>query len=180
MFQLLIFASESTGESSGGLPLGLSFKAFIIQLITFVLIFFLLKKFAFGPIVRLLDQRHKVIEDGVKLGQKMEKEQAQLEKKHEDIMRQARKDADKVIATAQKEAREITREAEKAAQHKANVILADAEVKIGEESERARHALEKDIVAIVSEATEAIVGEKVDARKDAAIIDKILKERSKK
>lgn len=177
MIQLIFAAEEAAAE---GLPLGLSPQAFVVQLVTFVLIFFLLKKFAFNPIAKLLDQRHKVIEDGVKLGQKMEKEQAKLEQRKDEIVREGRHEADRIIATAHKEAREVAREAEKAAQHKAGVILADAEVKIKEESDRAKHALEKDIVAIVSEATEAIVGEKVDAKKDGHIIDKILKERRKK
>lgn len=172
----LLFA-ETT--SSGSLPLGLDLKAFIFQFITFVLLFFLLKKFAFGPIVRVLDQRHKVIEDGVKMGLKMEKEKAKLDDQVAKVMREARAEADKIIATGHKEAREVIREAEKTAQRKADSILADAEVRIGEESERARRKLEKDIVALVSDATEAIVGEKVDPKKDAELIDKILKGRTR-
>jgi hypothetical protein len=41
---------------------------------------------------------------------------------------------------------------------------------------RARKKLESQIVGWVSDATEAIIGEKVDAEKDAAIIDRALKE----
>ena len=50
---------------------------------------------------------------------------------------------------------------------------------MGEEAERARRGVEKDIVNLVSEATEAVVHEKVDARMDAAVIDKSLKGRTK-
>lgn len=174
----LLFAAETT--SSSGLPLGLDLKAFIFQLITFVLIFILLKKFAFKPIVKLLDQRHKVIEDGVRMGLKMEKEKAKLDETIAKAMRDARVEADKIIATGHKEAREIIREAEKTAQRKAESIIADAEVRINEESEQARRKLEKDIVTLVSDATEAIVGEKVDPKKDAELIDKILKGRTQK
>jgi len=172
-----LFAAST---SSGGLPLGIDFKAFIFQLITFVLLFLLLKKFAFKPIVKILDQRHKVIDDGVRMGLKMEKERAKLDEEVAKVMREARVEADKIIATGHKEAREVIREAEKTAQRKADSILADAEVRIEEESERARRKLEKDIVALVSDATEAIVGEKVDPKKDAEIIDKILKGRTRK
>ena len=178
MIQLL-FAAESAESTSSGLPLGLSLSAFIIQLITFILIFFLLKKFAFNPIVKLLDQRFKVIDDGVKLGRKMEQEQAKLEQTKEQIIRESRHEADKIIATAHKEAREIAREAEKAAARKADTMIADAEVRINEESKRYKRKLEKDIVGLTSEPTEAIVGEKVDPKKDAAIIDKILNDRTK-
>ena len=180
MIQLYFAAEEATHQASEGLPLGLDLKTLIFQLITFVLLFMLLKKFAFKPIVKLLNQRFKVIEDGVLLGQKMEKEQAKLEEQKAEVLRKARHEADAIVATAHKEAREVAREAEKAAQRKADATLADAEIRIQEESERAKRALEKDIVGLVSEATEAIVGEKVNPKKDAEIIDKVLRRHIKK
>jgi F-type H+-transporting ATPase subunit b len=176
----LHLVAESAEGASGFGALGVSASAFVIQLITFVFVFAVLKKFAFAPIVRVLQERRKTISDGVKLGQKMEKEQAKLEQTKEVIIRESRQEADKIVATAHKEAREIAREAEKAAARKTETILADAEIRINEENERAKRKLEKDIVSLVSEATEAIVGEKVDPKKDAAIIDKILKDRTKK
>ena len=174
----LYFAAEST-QASSGLPLGLSLQAFIIQLITFVLVFFLLKKFAFKPIVKIMDERHKVIEDGVRLGQKMEKEQAKLDEEKARIVREARHEADGIIATAHKEAREVARDAEKAAQVKADAVMADAELRIKEETDHARRKLEKEISELVGEATEAVVGEKVDNAKDKALIEKTVKERLK-
>jgi len=176
MIHMLIFAADST---SGIGALGISFSAFIIQLLTFVLVFLLLKKFAFKPVIKLLADRRRVIDDGVKMGEKLAKEQAKFDAKLAEVMSTAREEADHIIATGHKEAREVVREAEKTAQRKADSILADAEVRINEESQRAKRALEKDIVGLVSEATEAIVGEKVDAKKDAEIIDKILRSRTK-
>jgi F-type H+-transporting ATPase subunit b len=175
-------AAEETAEhaAESGLPLGISVTAFAIQLVTFVLIFLLLKRFAFKPIINLLEKRRQTIEDGVKLGEKLENEKAKFDKQMADAMREARTDADKVIANAHKEAREIVREAEKTAQRKVDSMLADAEVRIHEETERARRGLEKDIVNLVSEATEVIVEEKVDARKDAELIEKAIKGRTKK
>lgn len=174
----LTFAAEETSSGIGAL--GISVGAFIIQLLTFVLVFLLLKKFAFTPVIKMLNERRKVIDDGVKMGEKLSKERAKFDAELADTMRKAREEADHIIATGHKEAREVVREAEKSAQRKADTILADAEVRINEESQRAKRALEKDIVNIVSEATEAIVGEKVDAKKDAEIIDKILKDHIKK
>ncbi len=164
----------STEEATGGI-LGLSLQAFVIQIITFILVFLLLKKFAFNRIVKMLDKRHDVIEKGVKHGLEMEKEREKLEKETAKIVREARHSADDIIGDAQKEAREIVRDAEKSAHKKTEVMVADAEVRIKEESEQARRKLEKEIVGLVSEATEAVVEEKVDAKKDADLIDKAIK-----
>lgn len=175
--QYTLLAAEGAEHASSGLPLGLSLQAFIIQLITFIFVFLLLKKFAFGPITRMLEVRRKTIEDGVRLGRKLEKEQAKLDEEVARITREARHEADRIIAAGHKDARQAVREAEKSAQVKAERILKDAEERIHEESEHARRKLEKDLVGLVSEATETIVGEKVDAAKDAELVKKAMKGR---
>ena len=177
MVQLYLASTEAAAGGSPLDALGVNGKAFLFQLITFVLVFLVLKRFAFKPITRLLAQRRQVIEDGVKMGLEMEKERAKLETEVNQVMRDARVEADKIIATGQKEAREIMREAEKSGQRKVEGMLTDAEARIAEETEQAKRKLEKEIVGMVSDATEAIVEEKVDATKDAKLIDKALKDR---
>ena len=165
----------ATEGAEAGLPLGLSASAFVIQLITFVFVFLLLKKFAFKPITKILEKRRQTIDDGVRLGRKLENEKARLDEQVAKVMREARHDADKIIAAGHKDARQVVRDAEKNAQAKADRILADAEERIHEESEHARRKLEKDLIGLVSEATETIVGEKVDAKKDAELVKKVMK-----
>lgn len=167
--------ADKASETATGIgALGINPGAFVIQLITFVLVFALLKKFAFGPIVKMLEERRKVIDDGVKLGQKLEKERDKLDAEITKVMRDARIEADRIISNGQKEAREIMREAEKSGQRKVETMLADAEARIAEETQQAKRRLEAEIVGMVSEATEAIVGEKVDATKDSKIIKNAL------
>lgn len=176
MIQMYFAAEAAHAEEATGIAaLGVSPQAFLIQLITFVIVFALLKKFAFTPIVRLLEERRKVIDDGVKMGQKLDNERAKLEKEIIQVMRDARTEADKIIQNGQKEAREIIREAEKVGQRKVDTMLTDAEARIAEETAQATRRLEKEIVGMVSDATEAIVEEKVDPAKDAKLIDKALK-----
>ena len=172
--------TEAAAESaSEGLPLGLSPNAFIIQLITFIFVFLVLKKFAFKPIVKMLEKRRQTIEDGITLGEKMEKRQSQLEQEHASVIRDARHDADKIIAIAHKESRELVQAAEKDAKVKVEAIMKDADARIGEDADRARRAVEKDLVGLVAEATEAVVHEKIDSKKDSEVIDKVLKDRRK-
>ena len=171
-----MFAAATEAESSGGI-LGFSPEIFIFQLITFVLFFFIAKKFAFGPIVNMLEKRRQTIEDGVLLGEKMEKRQAKLEEEADAVIREARHDADRIINNAHKESREVIRETEKSAKVKADAILNEAHERIDEDAEQARRSLEKDIVGLVSEVTEALVHEKVDAKKDNEIIQNAMKGR---
>ena len=75
-------------DSSGIGALGVDSKALVIQLVTFLLAFLVLQKFAFKPIIKMMDARRQTIEDGVALGEKMKQDQAKLE-------------ASKIIADAQ-------------------------------------------------------------------------------
>lgn len=159
--------------------LGLNGGAFVIQLITFIFVFALLKKFAFNRIVKMLDERHKTIDDGVRMGIRMEQEKAKLDEDVAKTMRNARHEADEIIAAAHKDSREVIRDAEKSGQRKAEAMIVDAELRIEEETKHARGKLEKELVGFVSEATETIVGEKVDAKRDADVVAKALKARAK-
>ncbi len=167
------FAAEQSASGIGAL--GVDGKAFLIQLITFLLALWVLKRFAFKPILKVLTERRELIEDGVRLGEEMQKEQAKLEQTIDKELHEARKQADGIIAGAEQTGRQIAAEAEQKAQKKADGIIKQAESRIEQESARARQKLEKEIVSLVAEATEAIIDEKVDAQKDAKLINKALK-----
>jgi len=174
---LISSITQFGAESSGGIgALGIDGKAFIIQLITFGLAFWVLQRFAFKPILKIMDERRKTIEEGVTIGEQMKKDQAALAVKVEEELHKARKEADSIIASAQDTSRQTIREAEGKAQEKAAGILAQADDRIKSETQRARKQLEGEIVGLISDATEAIIGEKVDAKKDAQLIDRALKE----
>lgn len=167
------FAADSSASGIGAL--GLDWRALIIQLITFGLAYLVLRKYAFGPIMKVMNERRETIDKGVTLGEQMQKQQAKAEAEVAKKLTEAQTHADSIVATANDEARAKVREAEEKAQAKAQSILSDAENRIAQDTQRARQKLEKELVGLVSEATEAIVGEKVDSKKDAELIDRALK-----
>lgn len=167
-------------SSSSGLgALGVDFHAFVIQLITFLLAYFVLRRYAFGPILKILRERRETIEGGVKLGEQMRKDKAELEAKVEELLHKARQEADGIIASAQDSGRQAVLDAEEKARQKAAGIVDAAESRIQQDTARARQQLEKELVGLVADATEAVIGEKVDAKKDSALIDRALKEQAR-
>ena len=166
------------GDSSSGLgALGVDGQAFVIQLITFVLAFLVLRRYAFKPILKILDERREKIEQGVQLGEQMQKQKAELEDKVARTLQETRQQADGIIASAQDAGRQAVREAEDKARQKAAGILQDAESRIVQDTTRARKQLEKELVGLISDATEAIIDEKVDAKKDSELIERAIRER---
>jgi F-type H+-transporting ATPase subunit b len=166
------FGAEQT---SGLGALGVDGKAFLVQLITFGLAFLVLKKWAFKPILKVLQDRRETIEKGVALGEQMQKDKAVLEAKIVDSLHEARVQADKIIADAHNAGREAIQNAEEAARTKAEVVLAQAADRIKQDTGLARKRLEGELAGLISEATEAIIHEKIDVKKDAQLIDRALK-----
>ena len=98
-------------NQSGIGALSLNGHDFLIQLISFILVFLILKKFAFKPILKIMAERKKLIEDGVATGEQMKKEKALLEEEIATSLHEAREKADSVINSAQQEARELVQKA---------------------------------------------------------------------
>lgn len=168
--------TQFADSSAGGIgALGIDGKALIIQLITFLLAFLVLKKWAFGPIIKAMDQRRETIESGVKLGEELRLAKEKLEHDIEKQLHVARTKADGIITEAESAARDTVRGAEEKAAEKAAVIINEGKARGEQEVTRARKALEAELVGLVSDATETIIGEKVDAKKDASLIDGALK-----
>lgn len=168
--------TQFADSSSGIGALGIDGKALIIQVVTFLLAFWVLQRWAFKPIVKMMDQRRETIEKGVKLGEQMQKQEAALEEKVASALHKARAKADEIIAAAHDQGRQKVQAAEDDARKKAESLIASAEDRIKQEANRARKQLESEITGLVSDATEAIIDEKLDAKKDAALIDKAMKE----
>lgn len=172
---MIVNVTHFAAESAEGIgALGVDGKALVIQLVTFLLAFLVLKKFAFKPILNVLQKRRELIESGVELGEQMKKEKAELEKTVAETLQKARQDADGIIAGAEETGKQVVREAEGKATEKAAGILKAADERIDAETKRARKALEGELVGLISDATEAIIGEKVDSAKDKELIEKAL------
>jgi F-type H+-transporting ATPase subunit b len=169
------FGAESSASGIGAL--GINLQALLIQLGTFLLAYFVLRRYAFKPILKVLQDRRELIENGVKLGEDMQKERAELDQKVTATMQDARRKADSIVAEATDAARDKQREAEEKARSKADNIVADAHSRAEQDIVRMRGQLQQEMVGLVSEATEAIIHEKVDARKDADLIDRALSSR---
>ncbi len=168
------FGAEAA-EKEGFAALGFDPKAFLIQLVTFLLVFYILKRFVFGRIVSMLEKRRETIEEGLSLTSKLTEQKEKLDAEITEIRKKARQEADAIIAASHHQTTAMVKEAEAAAEAKAKNILTEAQKKIEEETARARRALEHEMIGLVAEATEVLVNEKLDAKKDAALISKALR-----
>lgn len=89
------------------------------QVITFLMVLFVLSKFAWKPIITGLKEREQSIENALSEARKAKEEMASLKSDNEKLLNEARKERDKMLQEAQ---------------HMANTILQDAKEKANKET----------------------------------------------
>ncbi len=161
-------------QDDGIAALGLDPFAIGAQLLTFVVLFWFVKKFALTKIVSNLQKRREDINRGLHLTAELDKQKAELDQRMEDVLRKARKQADAIISEAHTQTGQIIQEAEQAANRKAEEIIRSAEGKIERDIVEARNGLKKEMAGLIVEATEAILEEKLDSDADKKLVEKYL------
>lgn len=177
---ILAAAEEHASEETAGIgALGLDPLAILAQSVTFLVLFWVVKKFALDKIVASLEERRKTIDKGVRLGLEMQSEKENLDAQVETALKQARLDSDALITKANQEAGKIIKQAEETARTRTESMLIDAQARIDDEVAKAKRGLEQEMVRLVADATEIIIREKLDAKKDNAFIERALLEAKK-
>lgn len=175
----VLLASEAATEAAkeGGVAvLGLDAGALILQIATYVIVFLILKKYAFGPIIKTLEDRRVKIETGLETADKMERAKQELEEHTQKVLTEARKEAAKIVAESKKESADMIAAAEKKAQAKADQIVADAKAKMTDDVAEAQKGLHKQLAGLVRMATEKVLRTKLDDKADAKLVEQATKE----
>lgn len=163
-------------ESEGGLgAFNLNLKDFVIQLITFLLVFLILRRWVVPRVVETLDKRRETLEQSLENARATEEALAQAQKRAEDILNRARAQADEALAEAKDAAAGIIGKAEAAAAERANLIIKEAESRLAQEREKLRGELHAQLANLVADATEKIIHEKLDEQRDSSLIKRAIK-----
>lgn len=154
--------------------LGVDWKLLLAQAVNFAVLFWVLRRFAYQPMLDFLEQRAARIEQGLTDAEAAKAKLSEMETKEKAVLIEARTEAKHIIAAAEASAKK--RDAERALETEAKVkqLLTEAETKIREEREKAMAGAKEEIGALVMLSVEKILREKVDASKDAELMKKVL------
>jgi F-type H+-transporting ATPase subunit b len=105
----------------------------IWQLIVFLLLFFLLAKLAWRPIINSLKEREKSIQEALDTAEKARLEMSRLKSDNEVLLKQAREEREKILRDARDASNRIKEEAQADAKKSADRIIAEARAAINAE-----------------------------------------------
>ena len=174
---MLNTVTQFGASSSGGISsLGLNLKSFIFQLVTFVLVLLILRRYAFPKLVATLEARRATLERSLDQAKETEQALKDAEAKADTLLHKAREQADMALADAGKKAEEIIAKAETAGGERAARIVKEAEAHLDQERQRLHQELRAELVDLVIDATEKVARQKIDQKADKELVINSLKE----
>lgn len=137
---------------------GVEWPKFLAQLILFIIVYFVLKKFAFGPIIAMLEERRKRIEEGQLNAQRIKQQLAEAEQRHAEILQKANAEAQKLIDQARESASHVADRKMQEAVASAEQMIAKAREASALEYERSMDQLKRELGHLVVETTAKVTG----------------------
>lgn len=156
--------------------LDLDVKQIIIQIIAFLVMFWVIKKFGWRPLLDVLKGRQEKMQrewDAIS----MQKEEAKnLALQYEEKLRESSADARKKIQEAIAEGHKISVEMQKEAQINAREIVLKAKLEIEEEVAKTKQQLKNDMVTLIVNTTEKILRKTLDDENQKKLIADFVEE----
>lgn len=143
--------------------------------IVFVILLFILTKFAWKPILNMVNEREQKISDALALAEKTKLEMVQLQAQNEDLLKEARRERDALIKDAKETSDKMIEDAKSKSKVEAEKVLADARASIVAEKSAAVAELKNQMVSFSIEIAEKIVRENLaSAEKQEALAEKLV------
>lgn len=162
--------SEPTGISA----IGLDVKALLFQVVNFAILLFLLKRFAYKPVVRLLEARRLKIEESLATAERLASEKARLAAQRRQILTAAESQAQAIMAEGRKQAASLLAASEARAQAETERIRAQTRAQLTQERAALKAAVAREAAILVARATAKVIDQKLDDKGDAKIIERAI------
>ncbi len=141
---------------------GLAWPKFIAQVIIVLIVYFVLAKYAFGPVMGMLQARRQRIEESEANAKKIETELAKAEEKVQSMLDEANSDAERLIAEARESAEAVRGQKTQEAIKEAQSIIEKAREASRLEHEKTLNELKRDFGRLVIDATSKVTGKVLD------------------
>jgi F-type H+-transporting ATPase subunit b len=142
----------------------------LMQAVAFFLFIWITAKFVWPMMMTKIEERQKMIADGLAAGERGKQDLATAERKSGEAISEARGRAQEIIVASEKRAAEIVEQAKQTAKAEGDRLVTGAKAEIDQELSRAREALREQVATLVVSGAEKILQREVDAKAHAALL----------
>jgi F-type H+-transporting ATPase subunit b len=170
-FIVATMLAGGSGISSG---LGINAVAFLSQVISFAIVFYILWKWGFPAITNILDKRQAVIREGIENAEKAKRDLAEANARAEQILTDARRQVQETIERAAQAAQQEANRIQEEAQARAEQISQQQIARIQQEANRARAELSRLVVNLSIEAAGKVINKSVDTKDNRRLVEEFV------
>jgi F-type H+-transporting ATPase subunit b len=146
----------------------------IWTILAFGITFFVLRRYAFGPIQNLIDERRKQIARSLEEADHARDEARNLLEEHKKLMQEARGEAEAIINEARKTRESMETRMREETEAERQRRLEETRREIQAETTRALEQIRSEVADLTLEATSIVVGRKLDADRDRELISEAI------
>jgi len=159
--------------------LGIDAKLFIAQVINFGLVLLVLWKFAYKPLLKLMDDRTKKIESGLKKAEEMDIRVKELETEKEEILTAARKEAREIVDLATSGAEEKRQSMIISAKEEVEKVVLQGKEQLSVQKTQMIEEAKGELADLIVTAALKVTGDNIDKKKAASDAVSAVEELSK-
>jgi F-type H+-transporting ATPase subunit b len=145
-------------------------------IIAFGFTFFLLRRFAFGPIQRIIDQRRDRIREALDEADKARQEARQLRELTAKERNEAKADREQILEESRRQAQALFQQARQNADEDLRERLEKNQEELEAENRRIQAQIRRDVVELTLLAAEKVTGKTLDADDQRRLIDETIEE----
>jgi len=142
----------------------------ILQIVNFAIIFFLLSKFVYKPILKILDERANKVADGLKAAEKSIQEQVLMEETKQKELVKTQKEVAKILEEANKKANVLSKSIVDEARTEAQKVIKNEETQLRARLEKEESRLKGEIANLVTDTTKTILKNNLSTKHQKEII----------
>ena|SRR5436190_13633268 len=156
--------------------LGVLLGNLLWQLAAFILLIYLLRRFAYGPIVKMLDERRSRIQESMDQAEQIKRDNQEAAKRAEQIIGEAQGQVREMLALANQQSQRTIAAAQAEAREQREKLLADAHAQIQADTTRAKEELQHEVARLAIMAASKVVGKSLDTPDHYRLVDQALAE----
>src|SRR6476619_7753723 len=142
---------------------GFDLKIFLSQVVSFIIVALLLRRFAYKPILAVLEERRQRIQEGLLNAEKIKQQLSEAEQRHAEILAKGNAQAQKMIDEARESAGIVAERKQQEAVAAAEQIMAKAREASAIEHERTMTELKRELGRLVVDTTAKVTGKVLTA-----------------
>ncbi len=146
----------------------------IWTVVCFLITLFVLKRFAFGPIQKMIDERRKRIEETVASAEHAREEAHRLLEEHRSLMGQARRDAEEILVEARKTAEASRERLKDELEADRQRRMEETKRQIEAETHRALGQIRQEVAELTLLAATKVTGKVLDSGDQRRLIDEAI------